>query len=546
MAVMSGSATSTSRRTPAPRSPRGGSGNAAPSPAAALPAVRWVPLAVTVALLLVSFTSRAQQSPVLTRSIWAAALGLMVLHGVLLARAFTTQPTFTMPTPRAQHYVQAMCQLSVYTYWGLYWSPVYDYAWLLVAQLLFAYSLEMLVSWWRRGTYALGFGPIPIVFSTNLFLWFRDDWYYLQFLLVAVGVLGKEFVRWNRDGRLVHIFNPSAFTLGLFSVVLLATGTTQVTWAQEIASTLTLAPNIYLFLFLMGLVVLYFFSVTLVTMAAAAVLMGGSALYSAVNGVPYFLDSEIPSAVFLGLHLLVTDPSTSPRTPLGRLVFGGLYGGGVFALYSILGALGLPTFYDKLMCVPLLNLSVPWIDRAVMSLGERPLLHRLGLDPPLGRLNLAHIGVWIVFFLSMTAIGRTDGTHTGDKLPFWVEACAAGRPNACRRLIQLETTYCNDNSGWACNELGLHYLEGTLVPADAERARSYFAKACESRFQAACLNALDPASAVRSEPRPLDLRLLLREGGRNLLEMPEPDLYSRACEHGWTFACGKTSRATGN
>jgi hypothetical protein len=441
--------------------------------------------------------------------------------------------------PRAQHFVQALCQFSIYAYWGFYWRPVYDHAWLLVAQLFFAYALDMLVSWSRGKTYLLGFGPFPIIFSTNLFLWFKDDWFYLQFLLVAVGVLGKEFVRWNRDGRYVHIFNPSAFTLGLFSVVLLVTGTTHVTWGQEIASTLTLAPQIYLYLFLVGLVVLYFFSVTLVTASAAAVLMGLSALYTSLNGVPYFLDSEIPSAVFLGLHLLVTDPSTSPRTPLGRLIFGVLYGCGVFALYSLLASLGLPTFYDKLMCVPLLNLGVPWIDRVVLSLGERPLLHRLGLDAPLGRMNYAHMAVWIAFFLTMTAMGRTDGRHTGDKLPFWMEACSAQRPNACRRLIQLETSYCTDNSGWACNEVGLHYLEGKLVAADSERAQDYFSRACETRFQAACLNVLDPARETRGDPRTLDLRLLLREGGLNLLDMPEPELYARACQHGWTFACAK-------
>ena len=28
--------------------------------------------------------------------------------------------------------------------------------------------------------------------------------------------------------------------------------------------------------------------------------------------------------------------------------------------------------------------------------------------------------------------------------------------------------------------------------------------------------------------------------GRNLIEMPEQDLYARACAHGWTHACGKT------
>ena len=38
----------------------------------------------------------------------------------------------------------------------------------------------------------------------------------------------------------------------------------------------------------------------------------------------------------------------------------------------------------------------------------------------------------------------------------------------------------------------------------------------------------------------LDLRLLLREGGPNLIEMPEPQLYARACGHGWTFACDES------
>ena len=155
--------------------------------------------------------------------------------------------------------------------------------------------------------------------------------------MVAAGFLGKEFVRWQRDGRYTHIFNPSAFSLGLFSLVLIGTGTTDLTWGQAIASTLTLAPHIYVFLFLIGLVVMYAFSITLVAGSAAAVLFGSSALYSAVTGVPYFIDSEIPSAVFLGLHLLVTDPSTSPKTPLGKSLFGVSYGLGVFGIQQQTG-----------------------------------------------------------------------------------------------------------------------------------------------------------------------------------------------------------------
>jgi hypothetical protein len=50
-----------------------------------------------------------------------------------------------------------------------------------------------------------------------------------------------------------------------------------------------------------------------------------------------------------------------------------------------------------------------------------------------------------------------------------------------------------------------------------------------------------PVGAGQTDPRALDLRLLLREGGPNLLDMPEPELYARACRHGWSFACEKRS-----
>ena len=289
-------------------------------------------------------------------------------------------------------------QLAVFVYWGYFWRPVYDHAWLLLGQLLFAYAFDLLLSWSRRDSYTLGFGPFPIIFSTNLFLWFRDDWFYLQFLMLATGFMGKEFVRWRRGEAYTHIFNPSAFSLGLFSLVLIATNTTTLTWGQDIATTLTLAPYIYLFLFLVGLVVMYFFSITLIAGSAAIMLFGTSALYGAVTGVPYFIDSEIPSAVFLGLHLLVTDPSTSPRTPTGKTLFGMLYGLGVFGLYALLGTLGLPTFYDKLLCVPLLNLSVRWLDRLAGAIHNAVAFPRLKPDWSPTSANLSHMTIWIVFF----------------------------------------------------------------------------------------------------------------------------------------------------
>ena len=497
-----------------------------------------LPIALATSLALLSLLSRVGTSDVLAASFRASSVFLLLWSGVLYWQLARTRVRRSIEVVlRPQHYVQALVQFSVYAYWGYYWRPVYDHAWLIVAQLAFAYAFDMLLTWSRREKYVLGFGAFPIVFSTNLFLWFKDDWFYLQFLMIALGVLGKEFVRWNRDGKNTHIFNPSAFTLGLFSIVLIATGTSDLTWGQQIASTLTLAPHIYTYLFAAGLVVMYFFSITLIAGTAAAVLFALSALYYAATGVPYFLDSEIPAAVFLGLHLLVTDPSTSPRTPLGKAIFGALYGAGVFILYWLLMSIGAPTFYDKLLCVPLLNLSVQWIDRLAHWLAER-----IPPMPKLASANLTHMGVWIVLFVSMTIAGRTDGRHVGDSLPFWQQACADNRPNACDRLLQLEATYCGDNSAWACNELGIHHREGRFVPSDPQRAFAHFAKACELRFQAGCMNLLKEDRLQRDDPQELDLRLLLREGGRNLMQMAPADLYRRACDHGWSFACQRTAR----
>lgn len=499
-----------------------------------------VPAIFTLALFLVSLLPRVQSNTTLVLSFWGACAALLIWAVVLYSKASTSGNLkgFILTKPKPQHYIQAMVHMSVYFYWGWAWPPVQEYALLLLSQLFFAYAFDILLGWSRRDTYMLGFGPFPIIFSTNLFLWFRDDWFFLQFIMIAVGFMGKEFVRWNRDGRMTHIFNPSAFTLGLFSLILITTGSTDITWGSQIASTLSLAPGIYTYLFIGGLVVMYFFSITLVAASAAIVLFGLSAIYFSVTGVPYFLDSEIPTAVFLGLHLLVTDPSTSPRTPTGKLFFGVLYGLGVFALYTILDLLGSPTFYDKLLCVPLLNLSVQWIDRMVLPLRKNQMLERLGLGvTPSRRANLGHMAVWIVFFAAMTMMGKTDSRHVGDSLPFWAQACEEGRVHACDRMLLLESTYCTDNSGWACNEIGAQYYSGKYVAADPARALDYFSRACELRFQAGCLNFLDPDTISVTEPRAFDLRLLLREGGQNLMEMPEADLYARACEHGWSYSC---------
>src|SRR5271154_2617433 len=206
---------------------------------------------------------------------------------------------------RPVHYVQLMMHVSIYAYWGWYWREVYHQIPLIIAQIVFTYCFDMLVNWSRRDKWILGFGPFPIVLSTNLFLWFKPDWYFLQFLMLATGVCCKEFITWKRDGRRAHIFNPSGIALFIFSIGLIVAHATRITWGEEIAVSFDRPPYIYLEIFLLGLVVQALFSVPLVTLSAAAALYFMNLIFTHYTGLYYFVDTNIPAAVFLGLHLLI-------------------------------------------------------------------------------------------------------------------------------------------------------------------------------------------------------------------------------------------------
>ena len=91
------------------------------------------------------------------------------------------------------------------------------------------------------------------------------------------------------------------------------THNTHISWGEEIAVSFDRPPHIYVEIFILGLIVQALFSVTLVTLSAAAALYVLNLAYTGSTGLYYFVDTNIPVAVFLGLHLLVTDPATSPR-----------------------------------------------------------------------------------------------------------------------------------------------------------------------------------------------------------------------------------------
>ena len=507
-------------------------------PALLLPSVFIAALAATTLL------PSIHTQPRLLWSILGAAATLTA--ATLALASWSRRRTFVVDVQlRPQHYLQACAQLSVLLYWGWYWRPVYEAVPLLVAQLLFAYAFDILLAWSRRQDYTLGFGPFPVIFSINLFLWFKPDWFYLQFLMIAVGFAAKELIRWEKDGRRTHIFNPSSFPLAIFSLGLILTGTTSITFGPEIAVTQFQPPNIYLFLFLIGLPGQFLFGVTTMTMSAVVTTYVFSLAYFWATGSYFFIDSYIPIAVFLGMHLLFTDPSTAPRTELGRIIFGMIYGLGNVLLYEWFSRIGVPAFYDKLLPVPIMNLSIQMIDWAARTTW----LSRLDpgrLTPTLtGRKrNLAYITLWTAVFVAMSVTGGVGDGHEGQRVPFWQNACMTNARGACENLALILDTHCQQGSGWACNEVGALRTSGR-VPSAAQAVND-FSTACGRGTTAGCENLLrlQQGGAPRLvAPTPEDFAIVLQNGKGRLPDEAPIALYGRACSDGWISGCERLAAA---
>ena len=503
-----------------------------------------LPVVPIIGIGTLSLLEQVQNSLLLFWSFLGVAGILTIWAAALFGYALRCRRHFTLEVAlRRQHYVQAGAQVLILLYWGWYWSPVYESAYLIAVQLLFAYTFDVLLQWSRRDTYTLGFGPFPIVLSINLFFWFKPDWFYLQFLMVACGFAAKELIRWNKAGHSVHIFNPSAFPLAVFSLGLMITGGSDLTWGQEIASTQFYPPHMFIVLFLLALPNGLLFGVASMTMSAVVTTYAFGLAYVSVTGVYYFYDTYVPIAVFLGMNFLFTDPSTSPRTQLGRIMFGVCYGLSTVALYGILGSMGIPTFYDKLIPVPILNLVIQFLDRAAnLAMFRRIKFVVLGHTRWSLSRNLSYVSIWGISFMGISAAHGVGDSHPGQWIPFWQKACEDDRPHACSYLADMHANFCENDSGWACNELGvlLTQRDGNHIGATGS-----FTRGCDLGFSVACANSKRlfqiGEEPQREGPTLRDLPVVLRGSKGPVVERSPKGLYLLACERGWVNMCTETA-----
>ncbi len=478
--------------------------------------------------------------PVVERSFLAAALGLIAGATVLYATATRRERDLSMRVEiKTPHWLQACAQGTLMLYWGWHVSAVLGNLPLLLGQLLFAYGFDALLQMYRNDEYRIGFGPVPILLSINFFLWFRPEWYYWQFVIVALGFAAKAFINWERDGRRRHIFNPSSFPLAVFSLFLILTGTTNATYGLEIAQTLFNPPWIFVAVFLVTLPAQILFGVATMTIASVTTAYLWGLLYYGATGTFYFRDAFIPIAVFLGMHLLFTDPATSPRSEQGRVMYGVLYAVLTIAFAGLLERFEAPTFYDKLLPIPILNLMArrfdAWAKEPVLRhLEPARILGAVGVENP----RVATAGLWTMIFLSLFAVGGVGDDHPGQYLPFWDQACESGNLRACRTAAQMEAVYCDRGSGWACNERAI--VMATMLGEDDE-ARADFQQACSLGFGPGCENVLRMTTGQRTfaqaPPPPEDLPIVIR-GSKGAVEIQDADsLLALACERGWEHAC---------
>ena len=309
------------------------------------------------------FIPRIAEAAMVRTSLWTAT-GLCAIALIVLRN----RPLRTEIHLRRHHGVQFLMHSTIFVYWAFVVDEVVDQAWLYVAQIVLAYLFDLILGWWKRGKWLLGLGPVPVVGSINLFLWFKDDWWYWQIVMLAIAFSSKPLLRWTRDGRETHIFNPSAIALAALSVGTILTQSTDITWGVTIARSLNAPTYMVETIFAVGVIVQLLFGTTLVTAGAALTTWTIGVVYYQLTGWWFFNDTHIPIAVFLGMNLLITDPSTSPQSKMGRFLYGAAYGLAVFPLWSVLQAFGRPTFYDKLLQVPVMNLMVPIFQRMGASL----------------------------------------------------------------------------------------------------------------------------------------------------------------------------------
>jgi len=323
------------------------------------------------------------------------ATELMVAVALLMAIWRRCRVTLDL---RKHFIIQGGVQGSILVYWSFYWVGVGVQLHMIALMFAICYAADAACSFARYGSWRIGLSPVPIVLSTNLFVWL--DWRGAAMAMI-LAVASKTFIQ--RRGR--HVFNPSVAGLTVNGVcTVLFPGFVHF---GGLFHTFNLAPNMAEFIFLVSLIPLTIFRLLPVTIGC-------------VIGMVYVTNTTgaLRPTLLLLMTLLATDPATTPKSELGRLLYGFVVGA-TYPLYSLLlRRLGQPDDFAKILAVPLPNLFAGELDALADRI--RPVAKRVAaaawarLAPRLGGLaertsrlgarlvpvpNVLLVALWSVLFI---------------------------------------------------------------------------------------------------------------------------------------------------
>lgn len=300
---------------------------------------------------------------------------------------------------RFTHFVQTAVQFLLFAYWAIYAPITRGYLSQLGALVLFAFGADFVVSTLRYKSWYASFAPIPVVFSANLFVWFLGRDAPFSYAVVALAIASKHLI--HRGGR--HIFNPSAFGVCAIAVPCLLYPNRF--GEIDLAHALNAPPNMQELVLFVGLVAMARIPLALISLSAFIT----SRILSNISSESFYVPSVMWAPIFLGITLLVTDPATTPKKPLGQVIFGVTY----MLLFSVIAtalrARGLEEHWAKMLPIPAVNLLVPVFDRIADSVPKT----KVGalLEP---RYNRFHVAAWVAAVLLSSSAATKGMFYDGE------------------------------------------------------------------------------------------------------------------------------------
>jgi hypothetical protein len=318
---------------------------------------------------------------------------LVTWVGVLVRRDSFAPPAVTHATIKFTHILPAVLQMVLFAYWACHWPEVIEHLPVIAIQLAVAYAIDVLLAWTLRRPYSPSLGPLPIVLSINLFVWFLPGEILLYALVVAIALSSKTFLL--SAGR--HIFNPSVFAIAVVGMLcILLPG-----WFQyrDISHDFSRPPHMAHLIVLLALIPQVRLRTAPVAVGAVLSMLGVMLLVDALTGYRGGPSPWWPPWL-LTITLLAGDPATIPSGSVSRLLFG-LFLGATFYLVSrgLLFTVG-TDFFAKVIPIPLANLLVPSFERVTPRLSARwPGLRRVTG-------NGAYVAAWISMAILMLLANR--------------------------------------------------------------------------------------------------------------------------------------------